>query len=114
MNKYMNITTPYDQEVKDCEAAYRDIDTQIREKTKDLRNKQFKASDAMRKAKNKKDKWIRDAAAAHKASGKDGYMSLILFWDDGTRFDTRKDRRLIDFKDMIFAKGLPTSFEVRG
>jgi hypothetical protein len=56
-----------------------------------------------------------------------GYMNLVFYWDNGMKFDTRGAKALlppyitngkignwIEFKDMVFAYGLPTKYEVRG
>jgi hypothetical protein len=60
-----------------------------------------------------------------KANGE--YMNLVFYWDNGMKFDTRGAKALlppyitngkignwIEFKDMVFAYGLPTKYEVRG
>ena len=80
--------------------------------TRDLDSELAKVNKELIAEENRRTEWLRQQKEMKKR--KHVYMNLIFKWDNGIEFDTRKLKKLNEFKDYIFAYGLPTGFEVRG
>ena len=81
-----------------------------RELTKELDDERRDISKEMRMI---EDELNRRQKARKAADRRKTYMNLVLEWDNGNKFDTRK-QKYGDLLDLLFKNGIPNNMETRG
>jgi len=105
----INYTVEIDKLRADHMKLNKEINQVSFEATKELVDKRRKLSVKI----NELTREYEEAQRTAKAAQKGKYMHLVFYWKSGYVFDTRQDN-FTKFKDLVFARGLPEKYEIRG
>ena len=104
-----------DQKIKEASDTYEKLYREKKNLTKDIDVKITEAQRSLTTLKKQKMELIKSRRSGKKSGKRTvNTMNLVFTWADGTCHKTADRMSMYDFCDLVHAKGLPISYEIRG